>query len=83
MATDATSAIVGSMIVIMGTTEIADIKRDGFHAKPIIVGFMLGTALLIIAVFNPEIAKAFAYLGVVGALVTNGPDAFKAIGAIS
>src|SRR3954451_23160339 len=78
-----TSAVLGATIVITGTSVLKDVKKGQSPMMPVVTGFMLGSALLLIAMAAPQFAKALAGLGVVGALVTNGPDVLGTINTIS
>jgi hypothetical protein len=60
-----------------------DIHAGGSPVKPVVSGFLLGAALLGLAIFSPALAKAFALLGVVGAFVTNGQQAFSLLGGLT
>jgi hypothetical protein len=79
-----TDIVVASVIIIVATTMIKNAKHKKNHIAPIIFGFMLLVALLILATFAPTVAKGLGYMGMVGAFVVNGPDVFsllKNIGA--
>jgi hypothetical protein len=79
---EATSAVVGSVVVIVGTSVIKDVKDGRSPIPPVVSGFMLGSALLLIALAWPQFAKVAAGLGVVGAFVTNGPQVLGTLGGI-
>lgn len=78
-----TSAVLGATIVITGTSVLKDVKKGQSPMMPVVTGFMLGSALLLIALAAPQFAKALAGLGVVGALVTNGSDVLGTINTVS
>ncbi len=76
-------AVVASVVVIVATTilrRMQEGKWQGHVIEIIIFGFMLLVALLVLTIVSPTIAKAFAYLGMVGAFVVNGPAVFKMVG---
>lgn len=76
-----TDTVLISVVVIVGTTILKHIHEGkGGVLSPIVFGFLLATALLLIAVFAPRIAIALAYLGLVGAFAVNGPAVFTLMG---
>lgn len=79
---NSTDAIVGSTVVITGTSLIRDTVKGKPQMRPVISGFLLGSALLLLSFAAPTLAKYLAYLGVLGALVTNGPEVVTALGRI-
>lgn len=85
---DVSAVIVGSAVLISGTTVVRKVtEKKGADVKygvvqPIIFGFLLASALLAIAIVSPEFAKGLAYLGMVGAFVVNGPALFTLIGKL-
>lgn len=79
---NATDAVIGSVIVITGSTAIKNAANGTFHMSSIVAGFLLGSALLLVAMASPALAKGLALLGVVGAITTNGPAVFKIVGGI-
>lgn len=79
---DPTDAIVGSVVVIVGTTLIRDTMQGKADMRPVVTGFLLGSALLLLSFGAPNLAKGLAYLGVLGALVTNGPLIADRLGKI-
>lgn len=77
------SAVTGSVVIIVGTTLIRRIregKSQGHIIEVIIFGFLLLVALLLLAIVMPEVAKVLAMLGLVGAFVVNGPSVFEYLG---
>lgn len=78
----ASDAVIISVIVIAGSAVIKDSAAGKFTFKPIVAGFMLGAALLLIAAASPGLAKGMAMLGVIGAVIENGPAVFKTVGGI-
>lgn len=78
---DATDVIIIACMVMAGTTVIRRIKEKP-HAKaeyvqPVVYGFFLCLALLVLAVPLPTFTKGLAYLGMVGAFAVNGPTIYK------
>lgn len=78
MSASVTDVVVLSGVVITGSTMIRRIrKKSGAHMQTLAYGFLLVFVLLIIAVPAPGIAKALAYMGMVGALAANGSEVAK------
>lgn len=77
-----TDVIIASVVIIVGTTMIRNAKNKKNRFAPIIFGFMLALALLIMATFAPTVAKGLAYMGMVGAFVVNGPTVFKLLAGL-
>lgn len=82
MALAATDAIIGSVVVITGSTAIKNAKAGTFHMSSIVSGFLLGSALMLVAMASPAIAKGLAMLGAIGAIITNGPAVFGLVGKL-
>ncbi len=79
------NAVVASVLIITSTTIVRRIKEkkdypQGYIVETIIFGFLLLVALLTLAIVMPQVAKVFAYLGIVGAFVVNGEVIFSALG---
>lgn len=80
----AADLIIVSVVVVSGTAILKDTGPGGggFKMHTVVSGFLLGSALLLVAALSPAIAKGLAVLGIIGALTTNGPAAFKVIGGL-
>ena len=77
------SAVLASVIVITSTTIIRRARQGTWKShviETIIFGFLLLIALLIVALILPTVALVLAYLGMIGALVVNGPEVFTFLG---
>jgi hypothetical protein len=79
---DATDAVLGGTIVITGARVFADTAGGHFTMQPVVSGFLLGSAMLLIAMIAPSIAKALIALGIVGTFVTSGPTILSKVGAL-
>lgn len=80
---DSTNAIIAAAVVISGSTMVKDgVEKKKFHFAPVVFGFMLASALLLLALIAPNFARGLAYMGLVGAFVVNGPAVFKLAGGI-
>lgn len=82
MSASPTDVIIGSCVVVVGTTVIRNAHnktKAGTTFKPIVFGFMLAIALLAIAIVAPGFSKGLAYLALVGAFAVNGPAIFEII----
>lgn len=79
----ATGTILAAGILVTGSTVIRDVHEGKGRAAPIVFGFMMVTALLVISLASPKYAKGIAYLSMVGAFVVNGPAVFGIVSGIS
>lgn len=79
---DATGAVLAGTIVITGSKVFADTANGHFTMQPVVSGFLLGSALLLLGMVVPSIAKALVALGCVGAFVTNGPTILDRVGKL-
>jgi hypothetical protein len=79
-----TDAVIASGIVMTGST-LARRKRlnQGAYMQTLLYGFILTIVLLLIGLALPEVAKWLAILGMVGALVVNGPELFKFVAGLT
>lgn len=72
-----TDTIIIACVLMAGSTIIRHVKEKPKdvgkgYVKPIIYGFFLAIALLVLAVPFPTFSKGLAYLGIIGAFVVNG-----------
>jgi hypothetical protein len=65
------SLIVTGTIVASGMTVLNQLLNGSITMRPVIGGFIVGTSLLILALFNPQIASALALLLLVSSLLNN------------
>lgn len=79
---DATNAVIGGTVAITGARVFADTAGGHFTMQPIVSGFLLGSALLLVAMITPSIAKALVALGLVGTFVTSGPTILDRVGKL-
>lgn len=77
---DPNSVIMTSVVVATGVTLIADQQQSKLTMRPIIGGWILGLILFLIATFDEDIAKMFAVLVLVTAVLMNGTKVFTAVG---
>jgi hypothetical protein len=78
-----TASVIGGTVIITGLSVLKDVHKGQDPVKPVVFGFMLGGALLLVSFFSGALAKALALMGVVGAFTVNGKDALSILGAIS
>lgn len=83
--TSSTDVIVLCVAVMVGSTIIRHIQEKPKdvgkgYAQPIVYGFFLMFALLVLAVPAPRFAKGLSYMGLVGAFAVNGPAIYKLAG---
>lgn len=79
---DAVDAVIGGTVVITGARVFADTADGHFTMQPVVSGFLLGSAMLLIAMIAPSIAKALIALGLVGTFVTSGPTILDRVGKL-
>lgn len=81
---DTTNAIIGSSVLIAGTTLVRDgVEKKKFHFAPVVFGFMLASSLLALSFFAPNFAKGLALMGMVGALAVNGTAVFSLVNGLN
>lgn len=78
-----TGLILGSGVIVAGSTLIRDVHEGKPRAAPIVFGFMMVTALLAISMVSPKFSKGLAYMSLVGAFVVNGPAVFSIASGIA
>lgn len=62
-----------------GTTVIKNGVKGHVSMRPVVGGFLLGTALLTINIWSPEVATGLGTLVFVTALLINGAEVFGAV----
>lgn len=77
-----TTAVLTSTIVITGISVIKDVSQAKDPIPPVITGFMLGMALIVVSFVSGPLAKALAYMGVAGAVLTNGTTLMATVGKV-
>lgn len=78
------SVVVSSVVIITSTTLVRRMREGSWesHVYEIVVfGFLLLISLLVLAIPLPSVAVVFAYLGMVGAFLINGPAVFSLLGS--
>ena len=78
-----TGIILAAGILVTGSTVVRDVHEGKPRAAPIVFGFMMVTALLVISYASPGFARGLAYLSLVGAFVVNGPAVTGVVSGIS
>ena len=66
-------------MITTGSTLLAEQQTNTLTFKPIIGGWVLGLMLFITATFADDLARAFAILVMVTAVLINGAKVFEAI----
>lgn len=79
---DAVDAVIGGTVVITGARVFADTAGGHFTMQPVVSGFLLGSAMLLVAMIAPSIAKALIGLGIVGTFITSGPTILDRVGKL-
>jgi hypothetical protein len=79
----ATGTVIAAGVIVTGSTLVRDVHEGKGRAAPIIFGFMMVSALLIISMASTKYAKGLAYLSMVGAFVVNGPAVFSITSGIT
>lgn len=77
-----TDVILLSGAIITATTVIRNTTDKKFHFSPIVFGFLLTAALLILSVLTPSFAKGLAIMGIIGAFALNGGPVLKVLGGL-
>lgn len=80
-----TSLVLGTSVVIVSTSVLKNARnktKAGTTFKPVLFGFGLAFSLLAISMVAPGLARALAYMGLVGAFIANGPAVFDAINTL-
>jgi hypothetical protein len=78
-----TSLVLGATVVVTGSTVIRDVHEGKTRAAPIVFGFMMAAALLIMGMGSEKLARGLSYMSMVGALAVNGPAVFAIASGIS
>ena len=76
---DTNAVIMVSVVVTAGSTLVAEQQASKLTFKPIIGGWILGLILFTVATFAEDIARLFAILIMVTALMVNGSQLFGVI----
>jgi hypothetical protein len=82
---DTTNLVIGSSVVIVSTSVLKNARNKtpaGTTFRPVIFGFGLAFALLAISMVSQGLARALAYMGLVGAFAANGQAVFDTIGVL-
>lgn len=66
------AVVIAGTVMSTGLTVLNDLLKGTINMRPIIGGFIVGTALLVIAMFNTPIAVALALLMLVTSVLING-----------
>lgn len=78
-----TTIVVGGVVTAAGLTSLNQLTEGKLSMRPVIGGFIVGTALLIVAFINTPVAAALALLLMITSVFVNGaPVMSKALGAI-
>jgi hypothetical protein len=83
---DVNDTIIVCVGVAVGTTIVRHVKENPTkvgkgYVQPIVFGFFLAIALMLLAMPFPTFTKGLAMLALVGAFAVNGPTIFKLLGA--
>jgi xanthine/uracil permease len=74
---ESNSIIMVSVVVTVGTTLVAEQQDSKLTFKPIVGGWILGLILFTVATFADDLARLFAILIMVTALLVNGTKLFS------
>lgn len=80
---DPVTLIIAAGVIVTGSTVIRDVHEGKPRAAPIVFGFMMVSALLIIALGAPKLARGLAWMSLVGAFVVNGAAVFGIASGLS
>lgn len=77
---DPNGVIMTSIVLTVGSTLVAEQQTSTLSFKPIVGGWLFGMFLFGVASFDPDLAKMFAILVMVTALIINGTHLFTTVG---
>ena len=80
---ETTDLIIVTSAVVAGSTLLKDVKEGHPSAGPVIFGFLLAGALLLIAIPGEKFARGLSYFALIGALAVNGAAVFGIAGGLS
>lgn len=75
--TDASGMIVAAVVVTAGTTFVAQVTHGSFVFRSYLAASFLGIMLAFLAMINEQLARNFALLVILVALVRNGDKTFS------
>lgn len=78
-----TGVVVAAGVIVAGSTVVRDVHEGQIRAAPIVFGFLMVSALLLIGMASPKTARGLAYLSMIGALAVNGPAVFSIVSGLS
>lgn len=79
---DSTGTIIVCGVVTMGAVMVNDVSKGKLTIKPVIAGFLLTGALLVISTFVGDLARGLAIVTMVTALLLNGTPLFQLLGKV-
>jgi hypothetical protein len=68
------STIIASVVTATGLTSLNQLLNDKQSFQPVIGGFVVGTMLLVMALFSESLAASMAILILVSSVLMNGTD---------
>jgi hypothetical protein len=74
-----TSTIIAGVVAATGLTVLNDLLAGNLAMKPVIAGFVVGTFLLVIGLFNTPIAGALALLLLITSVFVNGVPVLRKV----
>lgn len=80
---DTNAVIMTAIVVTAGSTLVADQQDSKLTFKPIVGGWILGLILFIVATFAEDLARMFAILIMVTALLVNGSKLFGVVNKVT
>lgn len=80
---DTSAVIMTSVAITTGTTLVAEQQDSNLSFKPIVGGWILGLILFVVATFAEDLARMFAILIMVTALLVNGSRVFGLISKVT
>lgn len=77
-----TGTVVGCSALIASISAIKDTTHGKSPMQPVVTGFMLAFALLLVALVSQALARALALMGVLGAILVNGQGVLSTLGKV-
>jgi hypothetical protein len=80
---DPAGFIIAASVIVAGSTAIRDVHEGKPRAAPIVFGFLMAGALLIVGLGSSTFARGLAWMALVGAFVVNGPAVTGIVSGLS
>lgn len=75
--------VILATVTMGGLAFVKDTTEGKPSVRPVVTGFVLGAILLLVNTFSPYAAKWLSIMGIIGAMVDDGPAVFGKLGGIA